>query len=105
MTSFKNKKDGGSGVKLCRALRNLKEMCLYISGGPALVKTLWFGYVVLLESTETFEFCVVSMQIPNARSRYQDIICKLQHSKSKMREKDKWISQFSKMIKPLRLIK
>ena len=32
------------------------------------------GYVVFLESTETFEFCVVSMKIPNARSRYQDII-------------------------------
>ena len=33
------------------------------------------GYVVLLESTEIFKFCVVSMKIPNSRSRYQNTIC------------------------------
>ena len=73
--------------------RNLQEMCLYISGDAAFVKTLRYGcmkyraleepseitvrkrgYVVLLESTEIFEFCVVSMKIPNSRSRYQDTI-------------------------------
>ena len=41
MITFKNKKAGRIWCKnLRRALRNLKEMCLYMSGGPALVKTL-----------------------------------------------------------------
>ena len=43
MIYFKNKKAGRIWCKkLHRALRNLQEMCLYISGGPALVKTLQF---------------------------------------------------------------
>ena len=46
MITFKNKKSGRIWYKnLRRALRNLKEMCLYISGGPALVKTLQFGFM------------------------------------------------------------
>ena len=44
MISFKNKKAGRIWCKkLRRALQNLQEMCLYISGGPELVKTLQFG--------------------------------------------------------------
>ena len=45
MISFKNKKSLADlwCKKLRRALRNLQEMCLCISGDPALVKTLRFG--------------------------------------------------------------
>ena len=74
MISFKNKKAGRVWLKkLPRSLRNLQEMCLYISGCTALAETLRFGcmhyrqkrgYAVLLESNETFEFCVLSMKIP-----------------------------------------
>ena len=44
MIFFKDKKAGRIWCKkLRRALRNLQEMCLYIRGVPALVKTLRFG--------------------------------------------------------------
>ena len=127
MISFKNKKAGRLRIwwkRLPKASclvheRNLQEMCLYISGGAALVRTLRCGcmkyialaepseititvrkrgYVVLLESTEIFEFCVVSIKIPISRSRHQDITyfhSKRQHTKWKMRRKEKYISQFS----------
>ena len=107
MMSFKNKKAGrlrilvkeiAQSVVPCSQVKSSRNvyMCLYVSGGAALVKMLWYacmkyraleepsdititvrkqGYIVLLESTEIFEFCVVSMKIPNSRSRYQDIIC------------------------------
>ena len=101
-------------------MRNLPEMCLYISGGPALVKTLQFGcmqYRALADYSAKSRLCSLIGEYgdfrilrslnesqtldPDIRTLFANFNTRNENA----RKIEVDFSQFSQKIKSLRLIK